>query len=279
MTASFSCPDWLEARALDDAAMGRAYESLDAQSRAVLKTCIARLHRIWGESADRDLSLHCPRQGFCLEREDRPAETAVIVCTAGYRHPTAFLAALMPAVLAGVRAVLPFFVPLPDADQPSGAARLSGRGPETGLPRGGPVLPAAPLLAALELAGVEKAYPLDEEAVLAFVREIRPESGRLLLLGERPFARDLILYAHSAGLACRSFFRPARYWSDRLGRAATLGFTAGQVPPAFGEKPSECGEERPEPDVRLDAAHEDLWIWPDLDPGWFRVRRVRLFGS
>jgi hypothetical protein len=31
--------------------------------------------------------------------------------------------------------------------------------------------------------------------------------------------------------------------------------------------------------VRLDAAHESLWLWPDLDPDWFRLRRVRLSGS
>ena len=100
MIEPFSCPEWLETHALGDDRMGRAYESLSAESRAVLKTCIARLHQIWGESQDRVLQLGCPRQGFCLEREDHPAEVAVFVCAADYRHPTAFLAALMPAVLA-----------------------------------------------------------------------------------------------------------------------------------------------------------------------------------
>ena len=43
---------------MDDARMGEAYESLSPQSRAVLKTCIARMHRIWGESPERAIDLY-----------------------------------------------------------------------------------------------------------------------------------------------------------------------------------------------------------------------------
>lgn len=275
MTESFSCPDWLEAHALDDAAMGRAYEALGAESRAVLKTCIARLHQIWGESPERSLSLRCPRQGFCLEREARPAEAAVIVCAADYRRPTAFLAALMPAVLAGVRMVFPLFVPPSDANYASETALA----PKTAFSPNREALPPDSLLAALELAGVERAYLLDEEAALAFLQELRPETGRLVLLGERPFARSLILHAHAVGLACRSFLRPPQYWSERLGRIMTLDFPAGRPVSGPEEECPEHGSKPFEPCVSLDAAHEALWIWPDLEPDWFRQRRARLFIS
>lgn len=279
MTESFSCPDWLEAHALDDAAMGRAYENLGAASRAVLKTCIARLHQIWGESPDRSLSLRCPRQGFCLEREDRPAEAAVIVCASDYRHPTAFLAALMPAVLGGVRTVLPLFTPSSDAACSHRTARAPGSGQKAAFSPDREAPPPDPLLAALELAGVERAYLLDEEAALALLQELRPETGRLVLLGERPFAQSLVLHAHAVGLACRSFLRPPRYWNERLGRILTLDFPAGRAFSGPEEESPEHGPEGFEPCVRLDAAHEALWIWPDLEPDWFRPRRARLFST
>ena len=277
MTESFSCPDWLEAHALGDAAMGRAYEALGAESRAVLKTCIARLHQIWGESPDRSSSLRCPRQGFCLEREDRPAEAAVIVCAADYRHPTAFLAAIMPAVLAGVRVVLPLFVPPVDAGYSHGGGQAPDAGRKFALSPDREAPPLDPLLAALELAGVEQAYLLDEETALVLLQELQPETGRLLLVGERPFAQNLVLHAHFAGLACRAFLRPPRYWSERLGRIMTLDCTADRAFSDPAEGRPEHGHERFEPCVRLDAAHEALWIWPDLDPDWFRLRRARLF--
>ena len=256
MAEPYSFPDWLDDHGVDDARMGEAYESLDAQSRSGLKTCIARLHRIWGESPDVSRSLSCPRQGFCLEREDRPAEAAVIACAAGYRHPTAFLAALMPAVLAGVQAILPAFV------LPAGST-------------GRESLPAAPLLAALELAGVERAVVLAEETALSLVRQLRPERSRLLLLGEEPFGEGLILHAHNAGLTCRSFFRTPCYWSERLNRAEALPFAAENA--SGKDALCECRGDASDYPVRLDADHESLWIWPDLEPNWFRLQRARLF--
>ena len=256
MAELFSFPDWLDDHAVDDARMGEAYESLDAQSRSALKTCIARLHSVWGESPDLSRSLSCPRQGFCLEREDSPAEAAVIACAADYRHAAAFLAAIMPAVLAGVRALLPAFVL---------SAVSAGREP----------LPAGPLLAALELAGVERAVVLDEDTALTLARELRPERSRLLLLGEKPFGERLILHAHKAGLACRSFFRAPRYWSERLNRAEPLSSAAGND--SGKDVFAECRGDAAEYPVRLDADHENLWIWPDLEPNWFRLQRARLF--
>lgn len=273
MTAPFSCPDWLDAHALDDARMGEAYESLSASSRAVLKTCIARLHQIWGESPEQAVSLRCPRQGFCLERAERPADVAVIVCAADYRHPTAFLAALMPAVLAGARAVLPFFVP--SATLASSLGPISASLSEPG--RNG--MPAAPLLAALELAGVERAFVLEEDDVLRFLREVRPEASRLLLLGEKPFAGPLLLHAHEAGLAVRSFFLTPRYWNERLRRVAILSFPAENTFPRRDGQQAECQNGVEDMPVRLGEGHEEFWIWPDLGPDWFRLPRARLFSA
>lgn len=266
-----------DAWVLDEARFGEAYAALDAYERSLLKTCIARLHQIWGESPDLNLS-RVARRGFCLEREDRPAATAAIVCPASYRHPAAFLAALMPAVLAGVARILPLFV----TDRPGDAV-------------------SAPLLAALELAGVEDAYAPDGAAAIEALEALRPE--RLVLLGDGELGRRFAARAHELDVCFRSFAHPPRYYNERLGRAAIQEFTA--EPPAPSRSDGQCrgfagqsGEhgragcpardapgrrepcaerKRDVPALSLDAAHEQVWIWPDLDPGWFRKARLRLF--
>lgn len=262
MADVFALPDWLEAYAVNDASMADAYEALGAESRSVLKKCIARLHRIWGESPERAVSLRCPSRGFCLECEDLPADAAVIVCEADYRHPVAFLAALMPAVLSGARLVLPFFLS-PGGSAPSA---LSG----TGAP------PAAPLLAALELAGVEHVYLVNEGAALDFVLGLPSDASRLVLVGEKPFGQSLVLHAHNTGLPCRSFVQPPRYYNERLGRMVELSFAMADAGSRRVDEPGVAGSLYGAP-VCLDADHENVWIWPDLGPEWFRLRRMRLF--
>ena len=170
-------------------------------------------------------------------------------------------------------------MPLPDEGCSHGIAQVSCSVLEVAPVQDQDSLPANSLLAALELIGVEQAYLLDEASTLSFLQEFRPETGRLLLLGERPFAQSLVLHAHFTGLACRSFLQPPRYWSDRLGRIMTLDFTAGRIFSSQKEEVPEQGQEHSNTRVRLDATHENLWIWPDLDPDWFRSRRVHLFSA
>lgn len=256
---SFAYPDWLDQYAVAEALMAEAYESLDLASRSAFKKSIARLHAIWGERPELERQFFCARQGFCLERENRPADVAVIVCSAGYRYPAAFLAVLMPAILAGTRSLVPVFTPV---------------GPEEGSAFSGNVRvvrPQALLLAALELAGVEQAFVLEEADILRLLQGLRPETTRLVLLGETAFGESLLLHAHAGGMGCRTFMRPPWYYSERLGLTVLSGFEP-EVPLAEGEEPPCAGAA-----LRLDAAHEDVWLWPDLAPDWFRLCSARLF--
>lgn len=229
---------WLDAHALDDACVGAAYESVSARERAALKLCIARLHAIYGESAARERRRRCFRQGFCLEEEEVPAPFALVVCEAAYRWPSAFLAAVMPALLAGVTRVLPCFLP-------------SGRDAD------GCAEPRASLLAALELAGVERSFTAGEEEAQSLLRDLarEEEGGCLVLLGERSFAESLLLTAHRSGVAGIPLVRPP---------------LAGAHAPREGLRTDF---------LFLDAAHHFVWVWPDLPPSCFRRRRMRLFSS
>jgi len=229
-----SCPlqswpwqSWCDAHALADSVMAGAYETLCGFDRAILKKCIARQHVVWSEYAARESRTRAFRQGFGLVEDDAPAAYALLVCEASYPSPAAFIAALMPALLAGVSAVLPCFISAKD---------------RAGI--------SASLLGALELAGVERAFAASEAEVLALAGLLRPNSGgnsgggRIVLLGGSGFAESLVLHAHRAGVLCRTL----RSEDD----ADAVGLCR-------------------------DAAHKDVWFWPDLGPDWFRTRHMRIF--
>ena len=209
-------PDWLEERAVDDAVFEKAYEALGAEGRARFKHALATLHAFWGERDEHRRESRDFRQGFRVDGEDSPAPYALFFCDAEYDHPELLLAALMPAVLAGCPLILPCFIPT-KAD------------------------PATPLLAALELAGVEGAFrlsPLEAAKLSAELGETR-RRGRVVVLG-RPSVTDVvILDATRRDIPCREFFLDSE-------------------------------------DFEADAAHSHIRILPDLGPDWFRNRRLRL---
>ncbi len=258
---------WLDEYALHDECMGAAYKSLSGQSRAVLKKCIARLYRLWGECSGRERLLRHFADDFCLEQEEFPASCALFVCDAAYRHPAALLAAIMPALLAGVKEILPCFV----------SSSQNAPSPDWRLPH-------AFLLAALELAGVEQAFHTSLPALEEFLRmfSAKHSNGRLVLLGDAPFGEDLLLRAHSENLRCRSLVHPPLYYNARLALVVEQNFgeqpcKSMQTNPASGAQCERDGESGIF--LHLDEAHEDIWVWPDLDPVWFRSRRMRLFSS
>ena len=228
---------WYDAHALADSVMADAYEALRDEDRAALKKCIARQHVVWGEYAAHASRTRSFRQGFDLAEDVAPAAYALLVCEASYPFAAAFAAALMPALLAGVSAVLPCFIPAQD--------QAPGRDPGGQGVRA----PLAPLLGTLELAGVERAFAASESEICDLAELLRTKGdhgsgGRIILLGKPGFAESLILPAHRAGVLCRSLHR------EDGAEAASL---------------------------HQDAAHQDVWFWPDLGPGWFRTRRMRIF--
>ncbi len=261
-------PDWLDGHAVEDAAMGAAYEDMGAGGRAVLKTCIARLHLFWGEREAFRTTTRTFRQGFCARVEEEPASFALFVCPGEYPHPAPFLAALLPALLAGVDAILPVFVS-PFAKD--GASF-------------GPVSPA--LLAALELAGIERAFVLDDKSTAALAEDLggnRP-GGRLVLLGAPSCREGLVLKALELTLPCLSLPHPPVYFNERLGKPVEhcfvpASFFGTEAPAAGKEQPFSGGQERLQAALCLDGAHEGSWVWPELGPDFFRVRRVRIFSG
>jgi hypothetical protein len=241
---------WFDAHALDDRCMGNAYESIGGRKRASLKLCIARLHEIYGESPLEERRARFFRQEFRLEEEETPVEYALIVCEAAYPFASAFLAAIMPAVLAGVRRVLPCFV--------FSSREATGREP------------AAPLLASLELAGVERAFAAAGEDLPPVLRSLDNTvgQGRLLLIGSPPCGEQLVLLAHRFGLAGVSLPHPPQ--------AGSLSPESAADGRGYGGAVSSTGTGASQPALFLDEGHKSVWIWPDLPPSWFRQRKLRL---
>lgn len=243
---------WMDEHAIPDETLGAAYEALGDKGRATLKLCIARMHRIWGEPSQSERSDRRYAPDFRLISEESPAPYALVVCPAGYRSPAAFLAAVMPAVLAGVERVLPCFL-----DEENGAP------------------PTPSLMAAMELAGVERCFHPPHRQILALLNLLcdKAPGGRIVLLGDFSCAGDLALAALSKGLSCRSYPQLPVF------KCASTGLLMEQN---FGQALPENRLAAPQPDaaeqdrLTLDEAHANVWLWPDLSPAWFRNRRLRL---
>lgn len=246
---------WQESRALPDEELGAAYEALGGKGRAVLKLCIARLFCVWGELPRLETTDRRYSRDFRLVSEEKPAPFALFVCQASYTHPSALIAAVMPAILAGVDEILPVFVT--DANTR---------------------LPAPPLMAAMELAGVERCFSCTQAEARTFLRLLCDElyGGRLILLGDPSFGEELVLAAHRKGLVCRSLVSPPVFKSASSGTYMEQRFdnTTPDNRPRDRESPHKSGAE---PDLpTLDANNDHVWLWPDISPAWFRNRRFSL---
>ena len=156
MSPTFDIPAWLEACRPDDALYAQAYEACPAQLRALLKTSIAfAFHRSGMKDGETDIRVDCPRAGFVRRERFRPAAWTLAVTGKNFASPARFLAAALPAVLAGVPHVL------------------------TVSPA-----PFAPALStALELAGLEDSFLLDAEGLASLYEDLCAASpdGRILV--------------------------------------------------------------------------------------------------
>ncbi|MDR2076382.1 MAG: hypothetical protein LBP61_05565 [Desulfovibrio sp.] len=215
---------WIREHALEDSLWDAAYARLDDGARSRLKLCIARLHALWGERPLSRSSSASFAAGFAVTWEQNPAPYALILCPTDLGHPDRLLAACLPPLLAGVDLVLPWFL-VP--------------------PPGAPRTPLSPLLAALELAGLEQVVLASGDETLQGLVLMREAlgAGRILFLGPRSQGESFVLAAYRLGVPC-------------------LALT---------------GEEGDAP--LLDSAHEGVWIWPDLAPEWFCRHKVALEGE
>lgn len=220
--------------AVDDDVFARAYEALGPRQRARLKACIAVLYETFGEPLLDERRERHFRQGFSLVDDDGgPCSGVIFVCDGAYPSPERFLAALMPAVMAGTAPRVLF---------------RRGAGQEA-VEEAGLIAPL--LLTALELAGVEDAWLLDDAAILDLFRRTVPDSGtRLVLLAEKPFGDALALAALHSGALCRGLF------------GCSSGSCCGRTPGGSPAGPA-------------DGVPSDILFWPHLEPGWFRLRSRR----
>lgn len=256
---SFSplCAQWLDGHAVPDGLTADAYERLGGEGRAVLKLCIARLHRLWGEQPLDECTEKRLAPDFSVISQVAPSPYALLVCEASYAHPAALLAAVMPAILAGVEEILPCFVHCGD-----GAA----------MP------PAAPLLAALELAGVERAFHTSATECEEFLRLLLNEnpSGSMVYMGGGSLGGAFAPIAYTGGVRCCFLTSPPRYLPVDSDNAVEQRF--GPALPANVSVSVEEGSpaDRERLFLRLDPAHAHVWVWPDLSPSWFRTRHMTL---
>ncbi len=153
----------LEPYAIDDDTRAMAYEHASPQQRQMLKTAIA-YHALQGEGpSTSSCVLEYKAKGFWQRTHCAPAPTLFILCGEEYVSPARLVAAVMPALLAGVGQCI--FV------------HVSG---------GKSLAPA--LLVALELLGLEEAYALSGlEQAKDFIQSLAADTAhihnqRLLLL-------------------------------------------------------------------------------------------------
>jgi hypothetical protein len=175
-------PSWVESHLVDDERFGSAYAAVADEKRAILKTLISRLwdwscpERFVASSRER-----IGKDGWTAGEEWSPADWTVFVCGADLDSPARLLAAIIPAIAAGVREILVVRdeqSPWPDS-----------------------------LLVALELAGVELVgeMPCDRMQQLLSHMAAGCGQGRLVLLGDvdaevDEALRPVFLPAHGDGV-------------------------------------------------------------------------------
>lgn len=278
----FAFPDLIERHLVTDAAFGAAYDAVSPEERAVLKTAIARMAASPTKAAPiLRHSVTMTRQGVSLHEQNRPAPWALVLWDAAHAGPTRILAALMPAMLAGVPNILVCRV---TADE-SGKTEPSGPFP-------------LPLLTALELAGQELAAECDSGTALHLVNaccEADPH-GRLVLLGSAAVLDDAARVAASFGVPAYRNAAPVRIgvaassFSGPVGDDALrfvhpdadlVSFAGDAAPGGFsavfcaGDRVADFLGTAP---LVLSPGNEGYWAWPALDAGFFRETNTGLSG-
>lgn len=154
---------------IEDSLRASAYEGLSLEAKGKLKDSIARLYAYWGHEA---LSEERVRRysGFSVHENTSPASCALICCCAKSLHGEGLIPALLPALMAGVEHVIPWFIvdsssPVPDE-----------------------------LLMALELLGIESAFASSYEEFATSLQSHIPLSSddRLVFLGDC-FESDILI--------------------------------------------------------------------------------------
>lgn len=282
----FSFPDWINDLVPDDALFARAYQDISDQDRALMKTCIQRLYDWYGPKKDiRSVTERCWKSGFESRAVCEAVDFVVVLFDGSLLSPARLLAALVPALAAGVESVL--------------AVRVS-----TGAPW------RKALLTGLELAGQEFVVDMTDVQVRKLFNELREtnRTGAVTVLGPKA----AVIKSSELQAASRiSFWRPrfsrlAAVWMDDAHTfdLDALAFTHPDIVfSVFGAEPelpadnfSYEGDGFDDfmdsimdvaylPPERMDQAlkqaklvlgpgQEGCWIWPDLYSELFQFHRT-----
>lgn len=146
-----------------DSLRASAYEELPLEIKGRLKASIARLYAFWGHGplGEERISRY---SGFSAHEKMSPASCALIACCAKNTRGEELIPALLPALMAGVGQVIPWFV----VDEKSSLPQLSDEH-----------------LMVLELLGFESAFASSYEEFTKAVQLYLPltSADRLVLLG------------------------------------------------------------------------------------------------
>ena len=262
---AFAFPCWIDNFLVADDVFAQAYDACSPEQRAVFKTAIARTAAVCGVGDARVFqSQSRMRQGFSCHSLSHPAPWVVLVWDGAYASPARVLAALVPAMLAGVPNIL--------------ACRVV---------RDGTPFPQS-ILAALELAGQERVMECRPEDVQTLVAACcgTDARGRLILLGRDDVFGDVSSLAAEMGtltlrygaavrigLALPSSAEPLSEASLRFAHpdAAFEPFTenaTGRFSAVFCA-PAAVQENLNAAPLVLSPGEEGYWAWNGLSLGFF----------
>lgn len=253
------------ARCIADDAFASAYDALAPEERALIKTAVARIVGALASCSCPEVSVvssrKSMRQGVSLYEETRPADWAAILWDGAYGGWPRILAALLPAILAGVPDCL--------------ACRVGA------APSDGP-LPDA-VLAAMELAGQELVADVSLDDAFSLLTESaeRGLAGRVVLLGADAGFDALAAKAARLGLFVRREAAPVRIAVEEGLSSSALRFAhqdAVFVPHDEAGGPFAamyCGPERfagriVRSPLVLTPGQESFWVWQDIDMAFFQ---------
>lgn len=284
-----SFPLWIEDRLVDDGRFAAAYDALSDQQRGACKLAIARLEALYGGAAPGRVLQHVETKGTTHVTLREPAPWALFLLGQDFVSPARLLAALMPAVLAGVPNIL--------------VCRVRGGVTPATMP--------AAILAALELSGQELVADLTPRDARKLVEHVCEHmvKGRILFLGSFLGWDALLLAASRAGHLCRIEHDTPRiavspaalpfygeeadatpdgaFWPSfgfihfAHPDAEIVKLDADAVPGAEEYSCVLCGEEEVESwllsaPLALTPGEEACWICPDLAPDFFTQTRRAL---
>lgn len=287
MDAQSVFPDQILERALPDEPFAVAYEATPPSLRASFKTAIERICLYYGGAAPQ-VSGVAAREfpGFQTSIAHRPGDWALIVLSPGFSSPSPILAAVLPAMLAGVSDIAVLRVDAHGAPWPD------------------------PVLTALELAGQELLLDCSAQETFALACEMGAKgAGAVLALGERvvdwaPLSDDIPVKSLGRGMRIGVLeeqggapcdFDLLRFscpdamievWGDvedvpegvalKKGDAGEFWETPYPVRWISGQTRS-CAAAKNASGLILGPGNESVWLWPGLAPTFFQQTSAAFF--